>query len=139
MGVRSRLIVTAAALGAAFAVGACGEDDFENEPRPASPIEVTALINDRKIKVSPSTADAVGAGLVNFTISNQSQDPAALVLEGPTDDASNPIQPGGVGSLKTELEEGDYVVSAGTESDANEGSLDVGPPRPSSQNDLLQP
>lgn len=139
MSVRSRLIVTAAALGAAFAVGACGEDDFENEPRPASPIELTALINDRKIKVSPSSAAAVGAGIVNFTISNQSQDPAALVLEGPTDDASKTILPGDVGNLKTELEEGDYVVSAGAESDARDGSLAVGPPRPSSQNDLLQP
>jgi hypothetical protein len=139
MSVRSRLIVTAAALGAAFAVGGCGEDDFENEPRPASPIELTALIDEERIKVSPSKADAVGAGLVNFTISNQSEDPAALVLEGPTDDASDEIQPGGVGNLKTELEEGDYVVSAGESSDAREGSLGVGPPRPSSQNDLLRP
>lgn len=131
--------MTAAALGAAFAVAACGKDDFPNDPRPASPIELTAVINDREIRVSPSTAESVGAGVVTFTISNQSQDPAALVLEGPTDQASNEIQPGGVGSIKVELEEGDYVVSAGESSDAREGSLGVGPPRESSQNDLLRP
>ena len=131
--------MTAAALVAAFAVAACGEDDFENQPRPASPIELTALIDDRKVKVSPSKPGDVGAGMVNFTISNQSPDPAALVLEGPTDTASQEIQPGGTGSFKTELEEGEYVVSAGESSDVGEGSLGVGPPRPSSQNDLLRP
>lgn len=131
--------MTAAALGAALAFAACGEDDFPNEPRPASPIEVTALINDREVKVSPSTPESVGAGMVTFTISNQSQDPATLVLEGPSDEASGEIQPGGTGSLKIELEEGDYLVSAGDDSNAREGQLGVGPPRDSSQNELLNP
>ena len=67
-----------AAVAAAFAISACGEDDFENNPRPPSPIELTALINDSEVKVSPSTAAAVGAGLATFTISNQSTEPAAL-------------------------------------------------------------
>ncbi len=128
-----------AALGAAVTLAACGEDDFPNEPRPAAPIEVTALINDKIVKVSPSTAERVGAGLVTFTISNQSQDPAALVLEGPSDESTGEIPPGGVGSLKAELEEGDYTVSAGEDSTAGEDSLEVGPPRETSQNDLLQP
>ncbi len=131
--------MTAAALGAALALAACGEDDFPNEQRPASPIEITALINDREVKVSPSTPESVGAGLVTFTISNQSQDPATLVLEGPSDEASGEIPPGGTGSLKIELEEGDYLVSAGDDSNARESPLGVGPPRPSSQNDLLRP
>jgi len=139
MGARSRLIVTAAALGAALALAACGEDDFPNEQRPPSPIEITALINDREVKVSPSTPESVGAGLVTFTISNQSQDPATLVLEGPSDEASNEIPPGGTGSLKIELEEGDYLVSAGDGSNARESQLGVGPQRPSSQNELLNP
>jgi hypothetical protein len=138
MGVRSRLIAPAAALVAALGVAACGEDDFENNPRPAAPIELTALINDSKVKVSPSTAAAVGAGLANVTISNQSADPAALVLEGPTDEASDEIPPGGVGSMRIALEEGEYVVSAG-DSEARESGLAVGPERPSSQNELLLP
>lgn len=139
MGTRSRLIVTVAALGAAFTLAACGEDDFPNEPRLASPIELTALINDKNVKVSPSTAESVGAGLVTFTISNQSQDPAALVLEGATDESSGEIPPGGVGSLKVALEEGDYTVTAGEDSSAREGTLAVGPPRETAQNELLNP
>ena len=74
-----------------------------------------------------------------MTISNQSQDPATLTLEGPTDESSNEIPPGGVGSLKTELEEGAYTVTAGEGSSAGEASLEVGPPRATSQNEVLQP
>jgi hypothetical protein len=81
----------------------------------------------------------VGAGLVNFTISNQSEDPAAFTLTGPTDAASEPIPPGGVGSLKAELAEGTYEAEAGDESNARPGTLEVGPERPTSQNDLLLP
>jgi hypothetical protein len=139
MGGQSRLSVAVAALAAAFAISACGEDDFENNPRPPAPIELTALINDSKVKVSPSRADAVGAGLATFTISNQSADPAALVLEGPTDEASDEIPPGGTGSMKVALEQGDYVVSAGDDSNPRESGLEVGPERASSQNELLLP
>jgi hypothetical protein len=138
MSVGSRLILPVAAVAAAFAISACGEDDFENNPRPPSPIELTALINDSEVKVSPSTAAAVGAGLATFTISNQSTEPAALVLEGPTDEASDEIPPGGTGSMKVALEKGDYVVSTGM-SDLRESSLEVGPERKSSQNELLLP
>lgn len=136
MGVRSRLIVSAAALGTTLALAACGEDDFPNEPRPAAPKHLTALINDREVKVSPGRT---GAGLVTFTISNQSEDPASLVLEGPTDESSNEIPPGGTGSLQADLEEGDYAVSGGESSAAGEGTLAIGPPRESAQNEVLQP
>ena len=139
MGARSRLIVGVAALGAAFTLAACGEDDFPNESRPASPIELTALINDQTVKVSPSKPESVGAGLVTITISNQSADPATLVLEGPTDESSSEIPPGGVGGIKTELAEGAYTVTAGEGSTQQEASLEVGPDRASSQNELLNP
>ena len=139
MGALTRLSVAVAALAAGLAISACGEDDFENDPRPPAPIELTALIDDRKVKVSPSRAAAVGAGLATFTISNQSADPAALVLEGPTDEASDEIPPGGTGSMKVPLEQGDYVVSAGDDSNPRESGLVVGPERASSQNELLLP
>ena len=134
-----RVFAAATAVLAAFALGACGEDDFENEPRPASPIELGALINDRGVKVSPSRADQVGAGLASIVISNQSAENASLVLEGPTDGASDPIPAGGTGSLRIELEEGDYTVTAGEDADVRESSLTVCPPRESAQNELLLP
>ncbi len=128
-----------AAIAATIAIAGCGEDDFVNAPRPASPIEISARIGDRDVSVSPRTADAVGAGVANITISNQSSDPAKLVLEGPTDDASDEIPAGGLGSMTVTLDQGDYTASAGEDSDARETTLIVGRERESSENDLLQP
>lgn len=139
MSARSRLIGAIGALVAASAISACGEDDFENEPRPAAAIQLTARIGDDDVQVSPSTANDVGAGLVSIVISNQSQDPASLLLEGPTDEQSDEIPPGGTGDMKIELEEGDYTASAGEDSSARESALQVGPERESSQNELLLP
>jgi hypothetical protein len=131
MRVRSLAAVVVAL--SALGVAACGEEDFENNPRPAAPISLTARIGDSGVSVGPQD---VGAGLANITISNQTDDPATLVLEGPTDESSDEIVAGGTGSMKVALEEGDYQVS-------NDGSgsakLTVGPDRESSQNDLLLP
>ena len=45
---------------AAALAGGCGEDDFENEPRPPVPMELTGVIQDDKVTVSPSKN--IGAG-----------------------------------------------------------------------------
>jgi hypothetical protein len=135
MRARSRLVAPLAALVAAFALAACGEDDFANDPRPAAPIELTARVADDVVNVSPRSA---GAGLATITISNQSQDPAVLVFEGPSDEESNEIIPGGTGDMKIRLEEGDYTVSV-RDSTAREARVEVGPDRDTSQNDLLLP
>jgi hypothetical protein len=123
---------------AAFSLAACGEDDFANDPRPASPIELTARIAEDAVNVSPNRADQVGAGLATITISNQSPDPAVLVFEGPTDDQSDEIVAGGTGQMRVNLEEGEYTVSA-KDSTARESKVEVGPDRDTSQNDLLLP
>lgn len=133
---RVRSLVVAAALSASAALAACGEEDFENNPRPPAPIELSALVNDQKVLVSP---DNVGAGLATITVSNQSEDPATFTLSGPDDITSQQILPGDTGQIKGELREGDYTVSAGDDSTARDGRLTVGPERASSQNDLLLP
>jgi hypothetical protein len=134
MGVQRRLFVGIAALLSAAGLAACGDEDFENNPRPPAPIELSARIGDDAVTVSPS---GVGAGLATITISNQTRDAAGLVLEGPTDEASDEILAGGTGSLKLVLEEGDYEVTDDDGARATE--LIVGPERPSSQNDLGLP
>ncbi len=131
--------MTAAALAATLGLGACGEDDFENEDRPPAPIEISARVSDEDVSISPSKPPTVGAGLATITVSNQSQDPVSLTLEGPTDEASDQIPPGATGSMKAELTEGEYAVTAGEESNAREDLLIVGPQRASSQNEVLLP
>ena len=72
-------------------------------------------------------------------IANQASDAVQFTLVGPTDQASNEIPPDTVATLKVDLQEGDYEVTAGEGSDIRPDSLTVGPARPTSQNELLQP
>jgi hypothetical protein len=132
-----RAATLALVLATPLAIGACGEDDFPNDPRPAAPIELTAAIDDKAVSVSPS--DDFGAGLVNITISNQTDEPTRLTLEGPTTATSGEIVPGGTGSIKTQLDEGEYEAAAGAELGIKPETLTVGPDRPNSTNELLQP
>lgn len=125
---------------AALAVAGCGgEDDFANEPRPAVAIAASAEIDSNRVVVSPRE---FGAGLVNFTISNQSDDPVSLTLVGPSPEdnyESGEILPNGVGNLEATLNEGAYEVSGGDRSGASPTEIAVGPPRESSSDQLLLP
>src|SRR5918992_1654543 len=122
---RSFAVASVAALATGVLAG-CGAEDNPNDPRPPSTIEVTAKIDDEKVDVSPSK---FGAGLVVMTISNQSEDPVQIGVEGPTAGESSGIEPGSVGSFKFQFEEGDYEVSPGEESGARPAVLTVGPER----------
>jgi hypothetical protein len=139
-GRRTRVAASAVALAATAALVGCGDDDdFANDPRPAAPIVVTAKIDDQKVLVSPVD---FGAGLVTITVSNQSDDPVNLTLVGPApedNEESGDIPPGAVGNLKAHVVEGDYEVNGGERSDAKPAQITVGPPRPSSSDELLLP
>lgn len=124
---------------AAIAVTAagCGSEDHPNEPRPAKPIEVTARVDDEVVQVSPAE---FGAGLVVFTISNQSDEAVELTLDGPVAASSQALEPNSVSDdFKVNLQEGTYEVTGGLESRAKPQELVVGPDRPSAQNELLLP
>jgi hypothetical protein len=92
--------VVAAGIGLALIVGVsgCGEDDFENDPRPPSPVELTAAIDKKAVSIAPSDP---AAGLVVITISNQTDEATQLVLDGPGEDdpISGDIEPLGTGSI----------------------------------------
>ncbi len=136
MGKGRRHLLAVAFLAFPLLAYGCGSDDHPNEPRPPAPIEVSASIDDKRVTVAPNR---FSAGLVNLTISNQSDVPVSLNVEGPVTDASNPIAPNSVGNFKLDFLEGEYTVTAGEESDAKETTVTVGPERPSSQNQLLLP
>ena len=121
----------------ALTAAGCGSEDHPNDPRPAPPIEVTARIDDDNVQVSPNE---FGAGLVVFTISNQSEAPAELTIDGPVAATSQTLEAGAVSDdFKVELQEGTYEVNGGPESQAKTQELVVGPERPSGQNELLLP
>jgi len=131
---RRRSAAALLGLAAAMVVG-CGSEDFPNEQRPPVEEELSARIDDSKVVVSPTK---VSAGVATITISNQSSDDVQLDFAGPSDRSTNPIPAGGVASVKLALSEGDYRVEPDVSS-ITSGSLSVGPPGPSAQNELLLP
>jgi len=106
--------------GAAVAVAAagCGEDDFENEPRPAVTDELTAVIQDDKVTVSPDGRGRrkVRAGPILITISNQADQAHTVILEGDeVREETQEVNPLDTATLQKTLNEGTYEVRAGSE------------------------
>ena len=125
-------------------MAACGEeDDYANEPRPPSPIVVSAAVTDSRVSVSPRE---FGAGPVNLIVTNQTDRSQEITLE--TDEiggsapgiqqSTGPINPGDTASLKADLDQGTYRVGVDSEN-IRAAALDVGSERESAQNELLQP
>jgi hypothetical protein len=134
----------AVVLGAVALASGCGEeDDYKNEPRPAAPIVVSAAITQDRVSVSPRN---FGAGPITLIVTNQTESAQELTLE--TDEIgggapgieqeTGPISPGDTASLKADLREGTYRVGVNGRGIA-EAALDVGEPRESAQDQLLQP
>ncbi len=132
------------AAGAACALAGCGgsSDDYANKPRPATPINVTAAISDKTISISPKQ---FGAGPVVIIVSNQTAKEQTLTLQ--TDElggtqagikqSTDPISPRGTGTLKADMRKGSYALSV--RNGPSPASLEVGPPRKSAQDTLLEP
>jgi hypothetical protein len=139
---RVRVVATfAAAVAAALAAG-CGEDDFENEPRPPVPMELSGVIQEDKVTVSPSRD--IGAGPFVITISNQTDSEHTIKLEGESiQEQVGPVAPLDTATIQRTLEPGTYEVSAGTPRAVRRriapASLDIGEERESSNNELLLP
>lgn len=129
-----------AALGAslllvAAALAGCGSSDFANNPRPPTPIEVSAKVDSKRVQVAPTR---FGAGLVNFTVANLSGAPITFNVSGPTEGSTTEIQPGAPDYLRINMKEGTYQVTA-SKAKIKPATITVGPERESSQNKLLEP
>lgn len=137
----SRRVLALAPLAALMA--ACGSaEERANVPRPATPINITAAVTDERVLVSPAT---VGSGPVVLIVSNQSRDAQEVTLEteeaeggGDLRQTTSPINPRGTATLQVDLDTGTYRLSAGG-AGIRPAALEVGEPRPSAQDKLLQP
>jgi hypothetical protein len=128
----------------ALALTACGADsDFENKPRPPSPISATVAIDGKRVRVSPAT---FGGGPVVFIISNQSGATQKVTFE--TDElgastggirrSTGTIPSRSTAELSVDAKEGTYRMSASGGS-IRPATVEVSERRRSSQNDLLLP
>jgi len=128
----------------AVAVGvptACGKSDFKNTPRPPIPLELTGVIQDDKVTVSPAK---VGAGPVLITVSNQTRAAHTVTLEGESvRDRVGPVNPLDTVTLQKTLKPGSYKVSAGSARavprEIKPASLTISKQRRTSSNEVLQP
>ncbi len=127
---------------AAIFVAGCGDEDFENKPRPAVRLQLSGVIQTDKVTVSPSRN--LGAGPFEITISNQTEDAHTITLEGEsiTEDAGS-VEPDDTLTIKRTLDPGTYEVRAGSEQavpkEIEPAVLDIGAERPDSNSDLLLP
>jgi hypothetical protein len=129
----------------ALTASACGEDDFENKPRPPVPIELTGVIQEDKVTVSPDGRDGkLGAGPFLITISNQTPDAHTLTLEGDTvTERVGPVNPEDTATIQKTLRPGNYEVRAGSQvavpKEIEPAELEIGPERRDSNDRLLLP
>ena len=135
------------AVSVAMLVAGCGaSDDYANDKRPPSPVNVSVSVTDARVLVTPAR---LGAGPAIVTVLNQTGRARDLRLAPPdgsssacldADAASGPINPRGTARLTVDLTEGECLISAGDEErDPRPAHLTVGAPRPSAQNRLLLP
>jgi hypothetical protein len=127
--------------GAILVAGCGGSSKFENKPRPPTPVQLTGVVTDKQVTVSPKR---VGAGPVILLVSNQTDSAHTITLEGGgTTDTVGPINPLDTAMLQQTLKPGTYTVKAGSKQAATKvikpGTLTVGQSRSSSSNQLLLP
>jgi hypothetical protein len=127
---------------AAIFVAGCGDEDFENKPRSPVRFELSGVIQQDKVSVSPSRN--LGAGPFEITISNQTGQPHTVTLEGEriTEKAGS-VDPADTLTIKRTLDPGTYEVRAGSEEavpkEIKPAVLKVGKERRDSNSDLLLP
>jgi hypothetical protein len=84
-------------------VGCGGEEDFENEPRPPVPLQLTGVITEESVTVSPRT---VAPGPIVLIVSNQTEQSHTVSLKGPeVDEQSSEITPANTATLQATLRE----------------------------------
>ena len=105
--------VTGVAAAVAIVLGGCGGGkDFANNPRPPVPLQLTGVITNERVTISPNK---VGAGPVVIKVSNQTSKAHTLTLDGGgIQEQVGPINPLDVATLQKTLPPGRYRVTAGT-------------------------
>jgi len=119
------------------ASGCGGGEDRASNLRPPSPVNVAVQIGEDAVSASPRT---IGAGPILLVASNQTNASRQLTIEGTRLRQSvGPINPRDTARLKLTLQPGSVTISADGEAGLEPATVQVGPKRPSGQNELLQP
>lgn len=126
----------------ALMLGGCGSGShFKNEQRPPTPVQLTGVVRDDEVTISPSR---IGGGPVILIVDNQTDKPHTITLEGGgKSDRVGPVNPADTATLQQTLKPGVYTITAGSPQaqsrEIKPGKLTVGEKRSSSSNELLLP
>jgi hypothetical protein len=140
--IRIGALASGVALAAGLVAGCGGGKDFADKARPSAPLYLTGVINSSGVTVSPNR---VGAGPVVIIVSNQTQAPHTLTLDGAniTPVRGGSVGPADTGRIQTTLEPGTYTVKAGSmhavKKELQPARLVIGKPRPDSNNQVGLP
>jgi hypothetical protein len=162
-GTRRAATLIAGGLTVAVVAGCGGSDThFRNQARPPIPTQLTGVITDSEVTVSPDvlplppekgqqeSAKELDTPII-LIISNQTQSPHSVTLSGKTRDGrpvetnTPPINPLDTAQIQETLPPGTYQVKAGSEKAVNPGQeiaaakLTVNPNRQTSSDDVLLP
>ncbi len=128
------------AAGPAMGIAGCGANtSYANRARPASPVMVSGAIDDQRVRLSPT---AVGAGPVDVIVANLTATEQRLTFE--TDGRSGGIRSStsvaasDTTTMQVTPRRGGYRLSV-RDRGVQPARLTVGAPRPSAQDELLQP
>jgi hypothetical protein len=132
------VVLAAALFGFVLALSACGGgDDNRNKTRPPVPINISVELGANRVTASPAK---FGAGPITLLVSNQSTASQTLTIDGPRVRQSvGPINPEDTATLKVTVGSGEFALAADEASGLKPAKLEVGPERPSAQNQLLLP
>ncbi len=138
---RTASAVTAGAL-ALLGFAGCRSEDFRNEPRPPTPVQLTGVITEQRVTISPNV---VGAGPITLLVSNQTDRSHTVSLQGRgVNEVVGPINPLDTATIQSTLgRQGTYRVRAGspvaTAQQIAPGRLVVGLGRQSGRDDVQLP
>lgn len=135
------------ALGVLVIAGCGSSAHYADKAQPPAPVNLSVYIGNGKVLLSPSS---VGAGPVEFVITNQATQAVALTVRSSGGGAlasTAPINPQATASVSVYFHPGTYTVtpSSGNTSafatppSISPASLHVGKPRPDGNSSLLAP
>lgn len=140
---KGRALLLASGAAVVLAASGCGDEDFANERRSPVAVELSAVIRDDGVSLSPKRE---GAGPVLITFANLTDRAHTITVEGEdVIERTAPIQPQGTATIQKTLRPGIYEVRAGSsravdiEDQIRPATLTIGPERADSNNDLLLP
>jgi hypothetical protein len=134
-GTARAILCTLGLLLAVSTTGCVGNESYPNKLRPPAPLTVSVFIGEDQIAISPRP---FGAGPARFIIVNQTGTRQNVLISTDEFDRETPVGKGQTVNFKQTVKPGELSISADNTA-ADSMTIDVGPERPSAQQDLNLP